>query len=71
MAMVADKARAIATISPDGSVKYGSSDVDPHICTMNTGGDTLVSGTFPVDDDRGNPDTGIDWTKAGTDLARP
>ena len=70
MAIVVDKAKPLATTTPDESVAFAASVAEPHICTMNTGGDTLISGPFPAEDDRGLPDTGIDWTQAGTDLDR-
>ena len=70
MAIVVNKAHPAATTSPDDSVKYAQSLADPHLNTMGTSGIVTTVGTTQATDDRGAPNTGIDFTKAGTDLDR-
>lgn len=70
MATVVNKAFPIATTTPDGSVKIAASIADPQINTFDTTGTTTTVGAFPATDDRGNPNTSIDFTLAGTDLSR-
>jgi hypothetical protein len=70
MAIVVNKAFPSATTSPDESVKIAQSIADPHLNTLRTNGATTTIGSHPATDSQGNPNTGVDWTKAGVDLDR-
>lgn len=70
MAIVVNKAHPGATTTPDASVDFAQSLADPHYNTVGTSGIITTVGTIQATDDRGNPNTGIDFTQAGTDLSR-
>lgn len=72
MATVVNAAFPAAKASPDLSVLTAKSVADPQINTIRTTGTTTTVGAFPATDSIGvTGATGIDFTKAGTDLSRP
>ena len=64
MAIVANKAKEALPVNPVRFVNYAVNEVnlDPHINTINTGNGTDIVGTFPVTDDRGNPNVNIEFS---------